>query len=84
MHSGRSDIFVWGSQFETGIIELDRQHRHLVDLINSLGRILVSEILESFEESLSAEKNNIDRLLAAANHALYRAKRCGRNCVIRA
>lgn len=37
-----SDIFVWDSQFETGIPELDRQHKYLVDLINSLSRILTA------------------------------------------
>ncbi len=51
--SRASDIFVWDSQFETGIRELDSQHRHLVDIINSLGRILSSET-ESFENALLA------------------------------
>ncbi|MBY0578730.1 MAG: bacteriohemerythrin [Burkholderiales bacterium] len=46
-----SDIFVWDTQFETGITELDRQHRRLVDLINSLGAILFTET-ESIEASL--------------------------------
>lgn len=38
-----SDIFVWDSQFETGLPELDRQHRHLVDLVNSLAKMLSTE-----------------------------------------
>lgn len=46
-----SDIFVWDSQFETGIHDLDKQHRQLVDLINSLGRILSSET-EAVESAL--------------------------------
>ena len=39
-----SDVFVWDRQFETGIPELDLQHRRLVKIINSLGRILAVEI----------------------------------------
>jgi diguanylate cyclase (GGDEF)-like protein/hemerythrin-like metal-binding protein/PAS domain S-box-containing protein len=38
-----SDIFVWDSQFETGLPELDRQHKHLVDLVNSLAGMLSTE-----------------------------------------
>jgi Hemerythrin HHE cation binding domain len=38
-----ADVFVWDSQFETGIAEIDRQHLKLVQLINRLGRILVVE-----------------------------------------
>lgn len=38
-----SDIFIWDSHFETGISELDRQHRVLVELINDMGKILVTE-----------------------------------------
>jgi len=37
------DVFEWDIQFETGIDDIDRQHRKLVQLINSLGRVLVSE-----------------------------------------
>ncbi len=46
-----SDIFVWDSQFETGLPELDRQHRHLVDLVNSLARMLATET-DSIESPL--------------------------------
>lgn len=45
------DIFVWESQFETGIAELDRQHRHLVEQINSLG-ILLHSRKDGFEKAL--------------------------------
>ena len=38
-----SDVFIWDSQFETGLVEIDRQHRNLVRLINELGRILATE-----------------------------------------
>lgn len=41
-HKAVSDIFEWDRQFETGILELDRQHRYLVDRINSMGNILSS------------------------------------------
>jgi len=30
----------WGQKFETGIAEIDREHRHLVDLTNSLSTSL--------------------------------------------
>jgi hemerythrin-like metal-binding protein len=30
----------WGQKFETGITEIDREHRHLVDLTNSLSAAL--------------------------------------------
>ena len=30
------EIFPWNDNFETGIVEIDRQHRKLVDLLNSL------------------------------------------------
>jgi diguanylate cyclase (GGDEF)-like protein/hemerythrin-like metal-binding protein/PAS domain S-box-containing protein len=38
-----ADVFIWDSQFETGLAEVDRQHRNLVRLINELGRILATE-----------------------------------------
>ena len=37
------DVFEWDTQFETGIAEIDQQHQKLVQLINSLGRILTVE-----------------------------------------
>ncbi len=43
MHPDNPDIFPWDSHFETGMPELDRQHRHLVDLVNSIGSILFLE-----------------------------------------
>ena len=48
-----TDVFVWDRQFETGISEIDRQHRKLVQLINTLGRMLVVETeTEFFVKSL--------------------------------
>ncbi|MGO8755869.1 MAG: bacteriohemerythrin [Gallionellaceae bacterium] len=48
-----ADVFVWDRQFETGIDEIDRQHRRLVQIINSLGRTLAVETeAESFIKSL--------------------------------
>ena len=52
MHSDHTDIFTWDSQFETGMTELDRQHRRLVELVNSLGLLLVAGQPESFENPL--------------------------------
>ena len=31
------DVFQWNKSFETGIVEVDRQHHYLVDLINKFG-----------------------------------------------
>lgn len=38
-----TDVFIWDSQFETGLAEIDQQHRNLVRLINELGRLLAVE-----------------------------------------
>jgi hemerythrin-like metal-binding protein len=35
------EAFVWNSRFETGIDSVDQQHRHLVDIINRLGNMLI-------------------------------------------
>ncbi len=52
-------IFEWDPRFETGLEEMDRQHRSLVGLINSLGSVLLSDsfspdgldrVLEQLEE----------------------------------
>lgn len=48
-----ADIFIWDKRFETGIPEIDSQHRTLVQLINSLGHILATETdSECFENAL--------------------------------
>lgn len=52
---GLTDVFVWNRQFETGIPEIDQQHRKLVQFINMLGRILVVDTeTEFFVKSLFA------------------------------
>lgn len=49
------DIFAWESRFETGIEEIDDQHRRLLQLINRLGGILMLESdADAFAESLFA------------------------------
>lgn len=35
-------VFVWNSRYETGYDVVDLQHRHLVDLLNELGRLYAS------------------------------------------
>ena len=35
------EAFVWNSRLETGIASVDQQHRHLVDIINRLGNMLI-------------------------------------------
>lgn len=34
------DAFVWDARFETGLAEVDAQHRRLVDMVNQLGVLL--------------------------------------------
>ena len=38
-----SELFTWSSAFMTGLPDVDRQHRRLVDLINRLGGLLMGE-----------------------------------------
>jgi len=55
------DAFKWNSVFETGLEEIDRQHRHLVDLLNELSHNI---------EGAGAE--NIDRTLRdLADYTVY-------------
>lgn len=37
--SEMKDLFVWSKRFETGLAEVDAQHRHLVQMINRLARL---------------------------------------------
>ncbi|MCP3874664.1 MAG: bacteriohemerythrin [Desulfobacteraceae bacterium] len=37
------DSFQWGEHFLTGVSDVDNQHKHLVDLINELGRSLTED-----------------------------------------
>lgn len=51
----KSDIFVWGAKYETGIREVDQQHKKLVRLINSLARMQAEQgdakaLLKVFDE----------------------------------
>ena len=34
--------FVWDTRFETGITLVDTQHRHLVEIVNQLGEVLIA------------------------------------------
>ncbi len=55
------DAFQWNSVFETGLEEIDRQHRHLVELLNELSRNIDG-----------ASTENIDRTLRElAEYAIY-------------
>lgn len=36
-------VFQWNACLETGLTEIDRQHRHLVELINAFGALLVHD-----------------------------------------
>jgi diguanylate cyclase (GGDEF)-like protein/hemerythrin-like metal-binding protein/PAS domain S-box-containing protein len=50
-----ADVFAWDRQFETGISEIDGQHRKLFQLINRLGQVLAIETsADSFIKSLFA------------------------------
>ena len=36
-------LFPWDRDYEIGIIEIDRQHRHLVDIINELADAMIAQ-----------------------------------------
>lgn len=74
------DTFIWSDLFETGIAEIDEQHRHLVDLINYLGRDAESATPEHIDQSLQVlaeytvlhfqtEENLMTAGQVAADHA---------------
>lgn len=44
------ESFHWDKNFETGIVEVDDQHRHLVDVINNFGNVLSNGEGASFGE----------------------------------
>ncbi|WP_300672685.1 GGDEF domain-containing protein [Desulfoluna sp.] len=39
--------FQWGPHFETGLTDIDKQHSHLVDIINQFGSLLVKNVIDS-------------------------------------
>ncbi len=43
-NTSKSEIFVWGAKYETGIREVDQQHKKLVRLINSLARMQAEQV----------------------------------------
>nr|WP_320050039.1 bacteriohemerythrin [uncultured Desulfuromonas sp.] len=53
------DVIVWNKNFETGLAEVDQQHRHLVEITNRFGQILsdknalCKEMEEIFTELVS-------------------------------
>lgn len=56
------EIFPWSEHFETGIADVDRQHRRLVSLINQVASAAVNESTDIDLDSL------LDELSAYANH----------------
>jgi len=46
------DAFKWNSVFETGLEEIDRQHRHLVELLNELSRNIDGASTENIDRTL--------------------------------
>jgi diguanylate cyclase (GGDEF)-like protein/hemerythrin-like metal-binding protein len=37
--------FLWGAHFVTGLTEVDKQHHHLVDIINQFGSLLAENVI---------------------------------------
>lgn len=53
------ESFTWGTNFETGIQEVDDQHRKLVELINSLGvQLTENDMMDSNVDILLQELGN--------------------------
>ena len=46
------DAFKWNSVFETGLEEIDQQHRHLVELLNELSRNIDGASAENIDRTL--------------------------------
>lgn len=70
------DAFVWDTRFETGLTTVDRQHHHLVELVNKVGDYLLASsgdeaALESVFAELAAYATEHfaeeERLMAAAS-----------------
>lgn len=52
-NSELAEVFIWDRQFETGIPEIDQQHRKLALFINTLGRLLAVDVeADDFVKSL--------------------------------
>ena len=57
------ESFHWGEHFITGLEEVDKQHHHLVDIINDFGTLLTENVLNT---------EDVDRLYnELANYAIY-------------
>lgn len=37
------DVFLWDKNFETGLAEVDKQHYHLVEIVNDFGNLIASD-----------------------------------------
>ncbi len=44
------ESFLWGKHFVTGLTEVDKQHQHLVDVINQFGELLTQPEGASFDD----------------------------------
>ncbi len=58
--------FHWGAHFETGLTEVDKQHHHLVDIINQFGNLLAENVVHS--EDVNSLYNQL------ADYAIYHFK----------
>ncbi|MEA3545970.1 MAG: hemerythrin domain-containing protein [Thermodesulfobacteriota bacterium] len=60
------NVFQWDQSFETGIPDVDKQHRHLVTVTNRFGNLLAqdgvnpSDIEKLFEELVSYTQYHFD------------------------
>ena len=55
------EAFVWDERFVTGIPSVDAQHRHLVDIVNRVGDLLLAEGEGTDEALQQIFKQNRDR-----------------------
>ncbi len=44
--ASKMDSFIWNNNFVTGLSTVDKQHRHLIDLINQLGKLLAENRID--------------------------------------
>ncbi|MDB1124085.1 bacteriohemerythrin [Vibrio algarum] len=59
------DIFPWNESFNTGVVEIDQQHKHLIDLLN---KVAGQVILKHSDISLDSLINEL------VNYAVYHFK----------
>lgn len=73
------DILKWRSSYETGIPSMDEQHKKLIDLVNTMYRVMrgsenissVDEVLEEMEKYAQIHFRDEEELLQKHNYTAF-------------